>query len=128
MKSSKFYLSAFLISVIFTAAVFTACGGGGGGSSSGSAPASGSVAVMLTDGPYEGLENLFITITKVSLLRADNGREVVVFDDPGLEVDILSYREYNYLLTVNQEVPVGTYNKVRLEVSDVGPWAETALS
>ena len=74
---------------------------------------------MLTDGPYEGLENLFITITKVSLLRADNGREVVVFDDPGLEVDILSYREYNYLLTVNQEVPVGTYSKVRLEVSDV---------
>ena len=119
MKSSKFYLSAFLISVIFTAAVFTACGGGGGGTSSGSAPASGSVAVMLTDGPYEGLENLFITITKVSLLRADNGREVVVFDDPGLEVDILSYREYNYLLTVNQEVPVGTYSKVRLEVSDV---------
>jgi hypothetical protein len=120
MKSSKFYLSAFLISVIFIAAVFVACGGGGGGSSSGSAaPASGSVAVMLTDGPYEGLENLFITITKVSLLRADNGREVVVFDDPGLEVDILSYREYNYLLTVNQEVPVGTYSKVRLEVSDV---------
>ena len=37
---------------------------------------------MLTDGPYDGLENLFITITKVSLLRADNGREVVVFDDP----------------------------------------------
>ena len=83
MKSSKFYLSAFLIiSVIFIAAVFMACGGGGGGSSSGSAPASGSVAVMLTDGPYEGLENLFITITKVSLLRADNGQEVVVFDDP----------------------------------------------
>jgi hypothetical protein len=119
MKSSKFYLSAFLISVIFIAAVFMACGGSGGGTSSGSAPASGSVAVMLTDGPYEGLENLFITITKVSLLRADNGREVVVFDDPGLEVDILSYREYNYLLTVNQEVPVGTYSKVRLEVSDV---------
>ena len=119
MKSSKFYLSAFLISVIFIAAVFMACGGSGGGSSSGSAPASGSVAVMLTDGPYEGLEHLFITITKVSLLRADNGREVVVFEDDGLEVDILNYREYDYLLTVNQEVPVGTYSKVRLEVSKV---------
>ena len=75
---------------------------------------------MLTDGPYEDLEELLITITKVSLLRADNGREVVVFEDPvGLEVDILSYREYNYLLTVNRNVPVGTYNKVRLEVSKV---------
>ena len=122
MKSSKFYLSAFLIvSVIFIAAVFMACGGGGGGSSSGSAaPASGSVAVMLTDGPYEGLEDLFITVTKVSLLRADNGQEVVVFEDPdGHEVDILSYREHDYLLTVNRNVPVGTYNKVRLEVSKV---------
>jgi hypothetical protein len=121
MKSSKFYLSAFLISVIFIAAVFMACGGGGGGSSSGSAaPASGSVAVMMTDGPYDGLEELFITVTKVSLLRADNGREVVVFDDPaGHEVDILSYQETDYLLTLNRNVPVGTYNKVRLEVSDV---------
>jgi hypothetical protein len=121
MKSSKFYLSAFLISVIFIAAVFVACGGGGGGSSSGSAaPASGSVAVMMTDGPYDGLEELFITVTKVSLLRADNGREVVVFDDPaGHEVDILSYQNTDYLLTLNRNVPVGTYNKVRLEVSDV---------
>jgi hypothetical protein len=122
MKLSKFYRSAFLIvGVIFIAAVFTACGGSGGGSSSsGSAPASGSVAVMLTDGPYEGLEHLFITITKVSLLRADNGREVVVFEDPvGHEVDILSYQDTNYLLTVNRNVPVGTYNKVRLEVSKV---------
>ncbi|RPJ14761.1 MAG: DUF4382 domain-containing protein [Deltaproteobacteria bacterium] len=122
MKSSKFYLSAFLIiSVIIIAAVFVACGGGGGGSSSGSAPASGSVAVMLTDGPLEDLQKLNIWITKVSLLRADNGQEVVVFEDdlPGHEVDILRYREYEYLLTVNQEVPVGTYSKVRLEVSKV---------
>jgi Domain of unknown function (DUF4382) len=122
MKSSKFYRSAFLIvGVIFIAAVFTACGGSGGGSSSGSAaPASGSVAVMLTDGPYDGLEDLFITVTKVSLFRADNGREVVVFDDPaGHEVDILSYQNTDYLLTLNRNVPVGTYNKIRLEVSDV---------
>jgi hypothetical protein len=122
MKSSKFYRSAFLIGgVIFIAAVFTACGGSGGGSSSGSTPAaSGSVAVMLTDGPYDGLEELFITVTKVSLFRADNGREVVVFDDPaGHEVDILSYQNTDYLLTLNRNVPVGTYNKIRLEVSDV---------
>ena len=122
MKSSKFYRSVFLIvGVIFIAAVFAACGGGGGGSSSGgTAPAIGSVAVMLTDGPYDGLEELFITVTKVSLLRADNGREVVVFDDPtGHEVDILSYQNTDYLLTLNRNVPVGTYNKVRLEVSDV---------
>jgi hypothetical protein len=123
MKSSKFYRPAFLIvGVIFIAAVFTACGGSGGGSSSGSAaPASGSVAVMLADGPLDELKQLNIWITKVSLLRADNGREVVVFEDdlPGLEVDILNYRNYDYLLTVNQEVPVGTYNKVRLEVSNV---------
>ena len=121
MKSPQFFRSAFLVSVLFAAAVFMACGGSGGGSSSGgAAPASGSVAVMLTDGPYDGLEELFITVTKVSLLRADNGREVVVFDDPdGHEVDILSYQNIDYLLTLNREVPVGTYNKVRLEVSDV---------
>ena len=121
MKSSKFYRPTFLIvGVIFIAAVFMACGGSGGGSSSGSAPASGSVAVMLTDGPYDGLEELLITVTKVSLLRADNGREVVVFEDPaGHEVDILSYQDTDYLLTLNRNVPVGTYNKIRIEVSDV---------
>ena len=43
-----------------------------------------------------------------------------MFDDPaGHEVDILSYQNTDYLLTLNRNVPVGTYNKVRLEVSDV---------
>jgi hypothetical protein len=120
MKLSKRVRSGFLlIGAILVAAIFSACGGSGGGSSGGAAPASGSVAVMLTDGPYDGLEALYITITKVSLLRAD-GAEVVVFDDlRGHEVDILQYQDSEYLLTVNNEVPVGTYSKVRLEVSDV---------
>jgi len=127
MKSSKFYRSAFLIiSVIFIAAVFTACGGSGGGSSSGSAaPASGSVAVTLTDGPLEDLATLTITITKISLLPSGSGNAVVLYDNPaGHPVDILQYRNQDFFFTLKKNVPAGRYEKIRLEVSNVGATAK----
>ncbi|RPJ09618.1 MAG: hypothetical protein EHM37_15335, partial [Deltaproteobacteria bacterium] len=105
MKSSKFYRSAFLIvGVIFIAAVFTACGGGGGGSSSGSAaPASGSVAVTLADGPLEDLATLTITITKISLLPSGSGKAVVLYDNPaGHPVDILQFRNQDFFFTLKK--------------------------
>ena len=127
MKSSKFYRSAFLIvGVIFIAAVFTACGGGGGGSSSGSAaPASGSVAVMLADGPLDDLAKLEITITKISLLPPGSGDAVVLYENQlGHKVDILLYRNQDFLFTLKKEVPAGRYEKIRLEVSDVDATAK----
>ena len=112
MKSSKFYRSAFLIvGVILIAAVFVSCGGGGGGSSSGStAPASGSVAVTLTDGPLEDLATLTITITKISLLPSGSGNAVVLYDNPaGHPVDILQYRNQDFFFTLKKMCrPVGT--------------------
>jgi Domain of unknown function (DUF4382) len=126
MKSFQFFRSAFLVSVIFAAAVFMACGGSGGGSSSGgAAPASGSVAVMLTDGPLEDLATLIITITKISLLPGGNGNAVVIYDNPaGHPVDILQFRNQDFFFTLKKEVPAGRYEKIRLEVSDVDATAK----
>jgi len=126
MKSPQFFRSAFLVSVLFAAAVFMACGGSGGGSSSGgAAPASGSVAVMLTDGPLEDLATLIITITKISLLPGGNGNAVVIYDNPaGHPVDILQFRNQDFFFTLKKEVPAGRYEKIRLEVSDVDATAK----
>jgi hypothetical protein len=100
----------------------TACGGGGGsaGGTSNAAPSSGSVAVLLADGPLDDLAALNLLITKVSLLPAGNGREVVIYENgSGLEVDILQYRDVDYMLTLKQDVPAGRYEKIRLEIADV---------
>jgi hypothetical protein len=96
-----------------------ACGGGGG-----SAPAAGggegdtgTVAVLISDGP-EDFDKLWISVTEVSLIPG-NGRPVVVFHKPGgYEVDLLAYQDEDFLLKLTR-VPAGYYEKVRLKVRHV---------
>jgi hypothetical protein len=130
MKSSKNYRSVFcIISILFMAISFMACGGSGGGSSSGTSSGTGSVALMVADGPLDDLATLTITITKVSLLPPGNGKGVVIYDSPsGHPVDILEYRNQDLLFTLNKEVPAGRYEKIRLEVSDVTAEAKAGAS
>lgn len=124
MKSQKTNRAIFLSAILICmAALLTSCGGGGGGSagtSGGSAPASGSVAVLLADGPLDDLATLTLTITKISLLPSGKGNEVMIFDNPaGHPVDILQCRNQDYLFTLKQDVPTGRYEKIRLEVADI---------
>ena len=124
MKPKGIIRSAFRIAVLVCiAAMLSSCGGSGGGTSNGaggSASASGSVAVLLADGPLDDLATLTLTITKISLLPPGNGNSVVIFDNPaGHPVDILRYRNQDYLFTLKRDVPAGRYDKIRLEVSDI---------
>jgi len=108
----------------------------GGGTSATALPAedssaTGSVAVLLADSP-DDYDNIWITITEVSLIPAagTDGEPVIVYQsDDGCEVDLLDCKDEDYLLTVNTEVATGTYDKVRLRVSDIeveggGPCSE----
>jgi len=109
-------MTAFLVS----------CGGGGSGGSqsAGGSSGSGSVALLLADGPADDYQQIFITITEVSLIpKEGNGRRpVVVFRNPaGTEVDLLDLRDEDYLLTVNRSVPAGSYEKIRMQVSGIRP-------
>lgn len=115
----------FLVALPMTAFLVSCGGGGSGGSqSAGGSSGSGSVALLLADGPADDYQQIFITITEVSLIpKEGNGRRpVVVFRNPaGTEVDLLDLRDEDYLLTVNRSVPAGSYEKIRMQVSGIRP-------
>ena len=121
--------STFLLILMVAAMILAGCGGGGGGSDdsgAGSSPGSGNVAILLADGPADDYDEIWICVTKVSLIPSDknsNQSPVVVFEsDECHAINLLDLRDEDFLLTVKKRVPAGWYSKIRLEVKDV--WAE----
>ena len=121
---------ALLALLVPLAALLLSCGGGGGGSSTGgtsSGTGTGSVAVLLADGPADGYDHIYIWVTKVSLIpAAGSAAPVTVFQTnkvedgyPGHKVDLLAYRDEDFILTVKRDVPAGKYTKIRLEISHI---------
>jgi hypothetical protein len=106
-------------------------GGGGGGSTSFSGGSgSGSVALLLADNPSDDYKSIFLYITRVSLIPS-RGNPYVLFESDrtaGYRVDLLKYREKDFLFTVRDRVPAGFYNKIRLEVSKVEAQAKSGLN
>jgi hypothetical protein len=100
---------------LFTALLFTltlnACGGG-----SSSSPATGDVAVVITDGPTDQYERMLVTITGMTLIGS--GGQVELYAGPPLTFDLLQMSEWADL-AFTTEVLAGKYNKIRLELSQV---------
>jgi hypothetical protein len=114
-------LLVFLLLMGSATFFLVSCGGGGSGGSSTAtgSSGSGSVALLLADGPADDYDQILITITEVSLIPPDGrGRSpVVIFRNPaGIEVDLLDLRDEDYLLTVNRRVPAVVYEKIRLQI------------
>lgn len=105
----------------------SACGGGsGGGSASATSEATGSygaVGILMADGPADAYEHIWITITDVTLIPADAGaEEVVIFQSAeGYTLDLLALRDESFLLTLHDQIPAGTYAKIRVGVSAIVP-------
>ena len=119
MKSKKLtdfrFLSLLLVALL---TLLAGCGGGGGEGSSVTAQ-TGTVAIFIKDAPTDEFEKILVTVTEVSLIPV-SGAPVVIYENPaGCEVDLLEYREENFLLTLSRNVPAGTYSKVRLQVSNI---------
>ena len=115
------YLGLLLV-IIFGLATILATGGGGGSSTSSSG--TGSVALFLKDGPADDYDNIWMWVTEVSIIPPEgSGRSPVVIyqsrDPRGYRVDLLAYRDWDFLLTLRHRVPVGLYEKVRLKVSNI---------
>ena len=97
------------------------CGGGGGSGGSSGVGGTGTVAVSIADNPTDGYSAIWVKITEVSLLP---GPVVIFNSQDGKDVNLLEHRDNNdYLLKVNYNVPAGTYDKIRLKISDI--WAES---
>jgi hypothetical protein len=123
-RVSSFFRLLCLILVLalgFATIVATGGGGGGGGGSTSPSTGPGSVAVLVADGPADDFVGITICVSEVSLIPPEgSGRSaVVIFNtDPSdcHEIDLLEYRDRDFLLTLNRRVPPGTYAKVRMKV------------
>jgi hypothetical protein len=121
----KFGGTKALFIIFFMAAGFligscSGCGSGGGSSGSGDS-GSGSVALLIADNPADDYESICLYITKVILIP-NKGKHYVLFEShspEGYPVDLLKYREKDFLFTIRHKVPAGCYSKIRLEVSKV---------
>jgi hypothetical protein len=104
----------------------TACGGGGGGGGAAAvattptpapvADNTGVVAIVLKDAPTNEFDEILVTISSVTLLG--NGDPVVIFDEEKT-IDLLKLQNFYDMLAVSDEVPAGTYEKIRLMVTDI---------
>jgi len=124
--SRRFFVLTFIALFLGATGFLLSCGGGGGGSSVGvtGSSGSGSVALMLADGPAEEYDHIWIWITQVTLLPKDGSGlgPVVIFRSnrpEGYKADLLDLRDQDLLVTVKDRVPVGTYSKIRLEIADI---------
>ena len=106
---------------------FAGCGGGGSDSTSTadtSGGDTGTVALMLTDGPADDYDHIWVTIIRAMLLTEEGQSQVVIFDpDVPVEYDLLNLRpeddsDAGELLAL-EDVPTGLYTKIRLEVEAV---------
>lgn len=105
--------------VLLTALTFGGCGGGGGGDDGGGGGgpgATGTVAVLLSDAPIGQWDQAIATVTSVQLLG--DGAPVTIFSG-SQTLDLLKLSDFSELFAVSGDVPVGEYDKIRLQVSDL---------
>jgi hypothetical protein len=117
----KTYRKPFFVLFAIALMAIWACGGGGSTSSSGD---TGSVALFLTDGPADEYDEMWITITEVTIIPAEGSGAapaVVYSSTEGCEVNLLDYRDEDFLFTLKHGIPVGTYEKIRLEIAKIVP-------
>jgi hypothetical protein len=105
--------AAVFVTLLSLAAL--ACGGGGG-SGDGGGGGTGSTSVFLTDAASDRFDEILVTITCLELLG--NGAPVEIYS--GREtIDLKDLEDFSDLFAYAEEVPVGTYNKIRMCVDQI---------
>ncbi len=119
-KFSKYFSSLFLTSVILSG--LAACGGGSGDpavnvpAATSSQAATGSVALLLTDAPSDEFAEINLTVSRVQLLSEE--RAVTLYEGEKT-INLLDLQHHSDLLSWSGDVPAGSYDKIRLSVTDV---------
>ena len=116
-----------VFSAIALATVLVSCGGGGSGGSSGGsgdgtqAQGKGTVGILLTDMPADPAQfaAIIASIIRVELMGSEENGPVTLYSGPAKEFDLLRLRNESIPLAFNDDVPAGTYCKIRLILSDL---------
>ena len=100
-------------------ASLTACGGSAGTTDNPveqTPPPTGTVGIFITDSPSDRFDKILVQVTQVALLGS--GPPVTVFEGD-VTVDLRQLENNGELLSLSDNVPPGTYSKVRLYVDDI---------
>lgn len=126
--------ASLAVIVVVSLLTLAACGGGDGSTSGTSgatgvsgtsgtsptqpaaAPATGKVAILLTDGPTDAFCRILATVERMDLMGPSGTTNV--FTGP-VTIDLLKLRNYTDFFSIKSEVPIGTYTKIRLTLSDL---------
>jgi len=115
-------MRASLATISLLALALSACGGGGGSAGvqgdAGTGPAAShaTVSVLITDAPTAGWDQAIATITSVELI---GGSGKVSLFSGSRTVDLLRLRDFSELFAVSDQVPAGSYSKIRLQLADL---------
>ena len=100
-----------LVGVTLSAALLAGCGGGSGGGGTGA------LSLAVTDGPVDGVDEVVVEFTGVTLKPRGGSAFDVTFDAP-LSIDLKSLHSGNSELLLDGEVvPAGAYEWIRLDVN-----------
>ncbi|MCU7806110.1 MAG: DUF4382 domain-containing protein [Candidatus Thiodiazotropha sp. (ex Lucinoma borealis)] len=105
------------------AATLLSCGGGGSSdtSTTTSSQRTGTVGILLTDKPAD--PSLFhainASIERVELIDSEGEERIELISDESRTVDLLQLKNESMPFTFRDDVPVGTYCKIRLTLSDL---------
>lgn len=124
-RSGMASLRTLVLPVVLGLAVML---GGCGDSGSAGTPTTGSVALVLTDAPTGGFVQVRVTVTRIDLLPgapaeegrggAEPARRETIFE--GREtIDLLALENVSAPFAIADDVPAGTYSKLRLEVEEI---------
>ena len=105
-------------------------GGSGGGSNGGGTPATGSLAIRITDSPFSDAKALLVTFSEVNVHRADGDSwQTMPFASGGTSrtCDLKKLQGQTDVLGVGA-LTAGHYTQVRLVVSSAAIYFDTASS
>jgi len=109
-------VKTFFILLVLT--VLSSCGSSDSSNGNASSSNTGRVSLLLTDGPTDDFDQINITLESISFLSDDDeAPEVVLFEETRV-INLLALQNYSDWLSTTT-VPVGTYSKIRLNVSQV---------
>ena len=115
--SPKFFRPAVMLVAL---GALAGCGGGSSGDGSsggpGPSPTTGTVAILFTDGPTDQFCQVLATVESIDLLGTNGPTNVFTGSET---VDVLAMRNYTDVFSIDTEVPVGSYEKIRLTLSDL---------
>ena len=116
LESFRAPFAARILSVACLSSLVLLAGSCGGGSGSGGSSGSfGSAVLLVSDSPPVDIDGFTVTIEKATLLGGAGG-PIVIFEGAH-RVDLLEHRDQDLLLSIC-ELPAGTYDKIRFEISD----------